>query len=121
MTLQITKGTLRATEAWTDGCHAADDKYVELDTELAVALANVTEGAARFTVLKVTQTEPGHGFVAWQALVDGYARKSSNDPAIALQPVLATPNKVQGRKGIEREARGMVIEGGRGRAPVQSD
>ena len=46
----------------------------------------MTEGPARATVLKVTQTEPSHGFVAWQALVDGIAPKSSTDPAIALQP-----------------------------------
>ena len=52
---RITKGTLRATEAWTDGRYAEDDKHVELDHEL-VALANVTEGPARATVLKVTQT-----------------------------------------------------------------
>ena len=32
---QITRGTLRATEAWTDGRHAVDDKYVELDYELS--------------------------------------------------------------------------------------
>ena len=75
---QIADGTLMATEAWTDGRHAADDKYAELDYELAVALANVTEGAARLTVLKVTQVELSRGFVAWQRLtawsleVDGY-------------------------------------------------
>ena len=45
---------VRATEARTDGRHAEDDKYVELDCELAVALANATEGAASSTVLKVT-------------------------------------------------------------------
>ena len=28
---RITKGTLRATEAWTDGRYVEDDKYVELD------------------------------------------------------------------------------------------
>ena len=56
---QITKGTLRATEAWTDGRHAADDKHVELDYELAVALAR-----RKSTGLKVTQVEPSHGFVA---------------------------------------------------------
>ena len=44
---------------------------------------------ARATVLRITQVEPSHGFVAWQALVDGYAPKLSNDPAIALQPMLA--------------------------------
>ena len=49
---RITKGTLRATEAWTDGRCAEDDKYVELDCELAVALAKVTEGAARATVFE---------------------------------------------------------------------
>ena len=38
------EGTLTATEAWTDGRHAEDDKHVELDYELAVALAKVTEG-----------------------------------------------------------------------------
>ena len=27
---RVTKGTLRATEAWTDGRHAEDDKHVEL-------------------------------------------------------------------------------------------
>ena len=90
---RITNGTLRATEAWTDGRHAEDDKRVELDYELAVALANVTEGRARATVVKVTQTEPSRGFVAWQALVDGFAPKSSHDPAIALQTTLATPKK----------------------------
>ena len=47
---RITKGTLRATEGWTDGRHAEDDKHVELDSELAVALANATEGVARATV-----------------------------------------------------------------------
>ena len=95
---RTTKGTLRATEAWTGGRHTEDDKYVELDYELAVALANVTDGAVRATVLKVTETEPSHGFVAWQALVDGYAPKSSNDPAIALQPVLATPERCKDAK-----------------------
>ena len=90
---RITSGTLRATEAWTDGRYAEADKHVELDYELAVALAIATEGAARATVWKVTQTEPSHGFVARQALVDGYASKSSNDSAIALQPILATPKR----------------------------
>ena len=66
---RITKGTLRATEAWTDGRYAEDDKHVELE----VAPNNVTEGAARATVLQITKTEPCHGFVAWQALVDGHA------------------------------------------------
>ena len=97
---RITKGTLRATEAWTDSRYAEDDKYVGLHYELAVALANVTEGAARATVLKITQTEPSHGFVAWQALVDGYAPKSSNDPATALQPILGDAQEMQGCEGI---------------------
>ena len=95
-----------------DGRHAADDKYVDLVYELAVTVAHVTEGAARSTVLKATHAQRSHGFVAWQALVDGYAPLSSNDPATAPQPILATPKKVQGRKGIEREAHGVVIESG---------
>ena len=98
---RITKGTLRATEAWTDGRHAEDGKQVELDYELAVALANATEGAARATVLRIPQTQPSHGFVAWQALVDGYAPKSSNDPAIALQPTLATPKRCKDAKELK--------------------
>ena len=61
----IAQGTLRTTQALTDGRHAVDDKYVELDYELAVALANVAEGVSRSTVLKVTEVEPSHGFVAW--------------------------------------------------------
>ena len=51
--------------------------FFKLDYELAVAPANVTEGAAGSTTLKVTQAEPSHTFVAWQALVDGCAPKSS--------------------------------------------
>ena len=84
---RITKGTLRATEAWTDGRHAEDGKHVELDYEPAVALANATE--------------PSRGFVAWQALVDGYAPKSSNDPAIALQLILATPKRCNDAKELK--------------------
>ena len=95
---RITKGTLRATEAWTDGRHAEDDKCVELDHELAVPPAKVPEGPARATVLKMTQTEPSHRFVAWQALVDGYVPTSLNDPAIALQPTLAAPKKCKDAK-----------------------
>ena len=66
-----------------------------------MALANATDGAARATVLRVTQTEPSHGFVAWQALVDGYAPKSSNDLAIALQPILATPKRCKDAKELK--------------------
>ena len=72
-----------------------------MDYELAVSLAIVTEGLARATVLKVTQTEPSRGFVARQALVDGYAPKSSNDLAIALQPTLATPNRRKDAKELK--------------------
>ena len=66
-----------------------------------MAPANVTEGAARSTVLKVTQVEPGHGFVAGQALVDGYASESSNDPAAALQSTLATPERCKDAKELK--------------------
>ena len=90
---RITKGTLRATEAGTDGRYAVDDKYVELDYELAVALAKVTEGAARATVLKVSQAEPSHGLVAWQALVDGYAPKSSMTQPWRCNPYLRRPRR----------------------------
>ena len=96
---RITKGTLRETEAWTDGRHGTDDKNAELDYELAVALANETEGAASSTILKVFQVEPSHGFAAWQALVD----KSSNDPAMALQPILATPKRCKDAKELKEK------------------
>ena len=66
-----------------------------------MALANATEGAARATVLRITQTEPSHGCVAWQALVDGYAPKSSNDPAIELQPIFATPKRCKDAKELK--------------------
>ena len=117
---RITKGRLRATEAWTDGRYDENDKYAELDHGLAVVLANVTEGAARSTVLKVTQTEPSRGFVTWQPLVDGYAPKSSNDPALAATHTCDT-SKMQGHKGTKREAHSMVTERGRVRASIQSD
>ena len=78
-----------------------------------MALANATEGAARATVLRTTQMEPSRGFVAWQALVDGYAPKSSNDPAIALQLIRKGANEWTsgkrddgGKKGGERGSKG---------------
>ena len=58
---RITKETLRATEAWTDGRFAEDDKHVELDYELAVALANATEGAARDSLKRSQVTGSWHG------------------------------------------------------------
>ena len=68
-----------------------------------MTLANVTEGAAKSAVLKVIQVEPSHGFVAWQALVDGYAPKSSNDPAVALQPILATPERCKDAEELKEK------------------
>ena len=59
-----------------------------------MALASATEGAARATV-------PSHGFVAWQALVDGYAPKSSNDPPIALKHILATSKRCKDAKELK--------------------
>ena len=100
---RITKGTLLATEAWTDGRHAEDGKHVELDYELAVALANATEGAARATVLRITQTEPSDGFVAWQTLVDG------SDSAAAHT---RDAQKVQRRERAEGKAHSVVTESG---------
>ena len=66
-----------------------------------MALGNATEGAARSTLLKVTQVEPYQGFVAWQALVDGHAPKSSDGPAIALQPIIATPQRCKDAKELK--------------------
>ena len=58
---RITKGTLRATGAWTDGRHATDDEYLDLDLKLAETVAIATGDAARSTVPKVTQVEPSCG------------------------------------------------------------
>ena len=66
-----------------------------------MALANATEGAARATVLRITQTEPSHGLVEWQALVDGCAPKSSNALAIALQTILAMPKRCKDAKELK--------------------
>ena len=66
-----------------------------------MALAYATEGAARATVLRITQTETSHWFVAWQALVDGCTPKSSNDPSMALQPFLATPKRCKDAKELK--------------------
>ena len=63
-------------------------------------MANATEGTATATVLRITQVKSSHWFVAWQALVDGYAPKPSNDPAIALQPTLATPKRCKDAKEL---------------------
>ena len=78
-----------------------DDRHVEPVSELAEALANVTGGAARSAVLKVTQVEPSRGFVAWRALVDGYAPQSSNDPVKAPQPKVATPKRCKDAKELK--------------------
>ena len=56
---QIKKGTLRVTEAWIDGRHAEDDKCVERDYDHWPM-------RQKAQVLKVTQVEPSHGFVAWR-------------------------------------------------------
>ena len=51
-------------------------------------------------------------FVAWQVLVDGHAPKTSNDPAIALQPILAAPKRCKDAKEMKGEAYGAVTESG---------
>ena len=66
-----------------------------------MALANATEGAAITTVLRITQTEASHGVHGRQALVDGHVPKSSNDPALALQPILATPKRCKDAKEVK--------------------
>ena len=109
---QITKGTPRASEAWTDSRHAVDDKYVELDYELAVAPANVTEGAARSTVLKVTPVEPSlgswHG-ERWLMVMRPCHRRTKLFCATAHTCDI---QKMQVREEVEGEDHGMVIANG---------
>ena len=118
---RITKGTLRATEAWTDGRHAEDDKHVELDFELAVALANATEGAARSTVLK----DHSSGAKSWVRGMASTGRRLCAQvierPSNSAATHTCDAQKMQGRKGVERKAHSMVIESGRVRASIQSD
>ena len=54
-------------------------------------------------MLKVTQVESSHGYVAWQAPVGGFATKSSNDPVTGLQPILATPKWRKGTKDLKEK------------------
>ena len=92
---------------------------VELDFELAVVVANKTEGQARATVLKVTQTELSHGFVAStgrRICVQIVERPSNSATAHTCHA-----KEVQRCKITEREAHSMVIEGSPVRAPVQHD
>ena len=39
--------------------------------------------------------------MAWQALVNGHAPKSSNDLATGLQPILAKPKRYKGAKELK--------------------
>ena len=39
----------------------------------------------------------------WQALVDGYAPKSSNDLSVALQPILATATRCMDAKELKEK------------------
>ena len=66
----ITKDTARVTEVWIDSRYRESEKFVERDYELALTLANVTQGAARSTFLKVTQKELSHQFAAWHCWAD---------------------------------------------------
>ena len=72
-----------------------------------MALANVTEGAARSTVLKVTQVEPSHGFVAWQALVDGCTRPSHRTTQRTQRYIQPTRSSAKELKG---KSHGVVME-----------
>ena len=69
-----------------------DDKNVELDYELPVALANATEGAARSTVLEVTQVEPSH------------------DTAKAQQPTFATFKRCTDAKELKEKPKAWSLK-----------
>ena len=73
---EVTKGTATVTEVWTGNRHSIDEPFAEIGCKHAVSLANVTEGPAMSTVLKVTQME--------RSLEDGYGLESCNEHAIAL-------------------------------------
>ena len=73
-----------------------------------MALASGTGGAARSTVLKVTQVEPSQGFVAWEALVDETTMRPRPGDSVAAHTCDA--QQVQGCEGAEGKAHSVVIE-----------
>ena len=87
------QGPVRVAVVWTDNRRSKDEKFVEIEYEVAVALANLTDGAARSTVLKVTRKEPSNVVAD-----DGYLPKSLNDSAMTLPPMLALPKRCQDAK-----------------------
>ena len=110
-----------ATEAWTVGRLGTDDKHVEVDWELAAALTNIMEGAARSTVLKVTHMEPSRGFVDWRARVDGYAPQSSSDSVMARQSThLRHLKDARTQRNCGGYAHSLAIENGREGASTRS-
>ena len=58
---------------------------------------------------------------SWQALVDAYAPKSSNDPAIALQPILATPKRCKDAKELKDRLTARSLKVAVYEQPVQND
>ena len=64
----------------------------------------MTKVAVRSTAEDI-QAEPSLRFAAWQALVDGYAPKSANDPAIALQHPLALPKSFKDARQLKKNPR----------------
>ena len=52
---------------------------------------------------------------------DGHAPKSSNDPATALQPIIATPKRCKDAKELKERLTAWSTEGGRVRASIQGD
>ena len=104
---RITKGTLRATEAWTDGRHAEDGKHVELDYELAVGLGERDRRRSN----SYGPEDHSDGAKSWvcgmASLVDGYAPKSSNDPGYWAAHT-RDAQEVQGRERAEGKAHSVV-------------
>ena len=64
----------------------------------------MTKVAVRSTAEDI-QAEPSLMFAAWQALVDGHAPKSANDPAIALHHPKALPKSFKDARQLKKNPR----------------
>ena len=80
--------------------------------ELAVALANATEGAARATVLKVTQTEPSPRVRGMASIGRRQRAQVVQRPGDSAAGHTRDAQEVQVCEGVEGKAHSVVVEGG---------
>ena len=118
---RITKGTLRATEAWTDGRHAEDDKHIELDCELAVALGQRDRRRSK----SHGPEDHSDGARSWVRGMASIGRRQCAQvverPSDSAAAFTCDAQEVQGCEGVEEKAHSVIIESCSVRAPVHND